>query len=165
MISTIIHLALVAAVAIPQGTPPRPDLTERKLDRDTTIAGHRFTSPTWIYLDASGAMRRAWLQRDTELQGHVCKGTGYKGWSLDFHENGALAMCYLAGDQEVEGVPCRGGSFWGDVTVGVKTLYHENGRLQSCVLTKKFEKAGVTFSRNARIEFDAAGLLVPGQKK
>jgi hypothetical protein len=99
---------------------------------DTTIEGHRLAAGTWIYFTDDGALWRAWLVRNTELGGVLCKGTGYKGWSVEFHATGKLAMCYLAREQVIDGVTCRKGSFWGEVTGGVKTYFEANGRLRSC---------------------------------
>lgn len=129
--------------------------------RDTTIGGHTLPTGTWIYLTQTGVLRRAWLRRDTLLQGHRCKGTGYKGWSVEFHPSARLSMCYLASEQLVDGVPCRAGSFWGEVTGGVKTWFHENGKLRSCSLASAHTHTGARYEARTRIELDPSGVLIP----
>jgi hypothetical protein len=133
--------------------------------RDTTIEGQRFPAGTWIYLTEDRSLWRAWLIRDTDLSRVRCKGTGFQGWSVEFHPGGMLAMCYLAGEQTLDGVPCREGSFWGEVTGGVKVHFHPNGRLRTCQLARAHTQGGVKYGRRDRIELDTAGAPVPRAPK
>ena len=69
MFRTAATLAILVLVAAAHAQQPGPELAERKITSDTTLAGHRFMAPSWIYLSPGGELRRAWLGRDTDLQG------------------------------------------------------------------------------------------------
>ena len=104
------------------------------LSREHAVGSHRFGKGTWLDFNDRGILWGAWLEDDTMLDGHRCRGGGYKGWSVRFHPNGRLAGCYLRMDTVVEGVPCMAGSFLREVRGGGKTAvkFDEEGRLSSC---------------------------------
>jgi hypothetical protein len=108
------------------------------LARDSTIAGNRLSAQSWITLDEAGLLRRAWLAQDTPLSGHLCKGVGYKGYSVEFHETGSLALCFLARDAMIDSVPCMHGSFWTEVRGrGSSAItFSADGRLRGCQLAR-----------------------------
>ena len=58
-----------------------------------------------------------------------------------FYASGKLHSFYLVNDQTVQGVPCRGGE-WGiftdTINGGNHVALYEDGRLQSCKLTRDF---------------------------
>ena len=105
---------------------------------DTVIAGHSLLAGTWITLDESRRLRSAWLSKDTRLAGHLCNGTGHKGFAVTFNEDESLRTCYLARDTTINGVPCVHGSFWTEIRGGTKTVarFHPDGSLESCQLSR-----------------------------
>lgn len=129
------------------------------LANDTTIGGHRLFAGTWVILDASGLLRAAWLVRDTELAGHLCKGTGYKGYSVRFREDESLELCFLPRDIEIDGVPCLRGSFLTEVRGGGRTAatFHPDGSLAGCQLSRDFIRDGVRLHKWDRITLDRWG--------
>jgi hypothetical protein len=62
------------------------------------------------------------LSDDTQIAGIICRGGSWQG---------------PAGSQEVHGVPCMNGGLVGD-RQGHAAQFSEDGRLQSCKLTKDF---------------------------
>jgi hypothetical protein len=134
------------------------------LASDTELFGHRFLAGTWVYFTEMGELTSAWLIRDTKLQGHLCKGNGYGGWSVTFHRSGALRICYLAQPQVIQGVPCRKGSFWGEIRGGVHISFHDTGALESCSAARQLTLDGVTFKNRQRVRLNPSGrtLLTSG---
>jgi hypothetical protein len=139
------------------GFHPSGALESCALASDTEFFGHRFMAGTWVYLTELGELTSAWLIRDTELQGHICKGSGYGGWSVAFHRSGPLRICYLAQQQVIQGVPCRRGSLWGEIRGGVSVHFHETGALESCSAARRFTLDGVTFKNRQRVRLDRSG--------
>ncbi len=102
-------------------------LLECPLSRDAVIATQPFPKGSWVIFHADGSLNGAWLSRHAPMSGHVCKGEGYKKWSLRFHPGGALKSCYLPETTVIEGVPCRDGTFWGRNS--------REGRKRPCIST------------------------------
>ena len=132
---------------------PSGALRSCPLAGDTVIAGHRFFAGTWITLDESVRLRSAWLSRDTRLAGHVCHGTGYKGFAVTFHEDESLSTCYFARDTVISGIPCVHGSFWTEIRGGTKSVarFHPDGSLESCQLSRDAVIGGRSFRKWDRI--------------
>jgi hypothetical protein len=141
----------------PIGFHPSGALESCSVAAETTISGHRFPTGTWLYLDNAGQLASAWLRRDTELQGHVCKGTGFGGWSVVFHGNGQLRLCYLAQQQTIQGIPCSKGSFWGEIRGSTSVSFHETGSLASCSAARPVVVDSVTFKSRQRVSLRPAG--------
>jgi hypothetical protein len=135
------------------------------LASDTVISHHRLAARTWVSLTEEGALRAVWLNQDAELQGHLCKGTGYQGWSTEFYHAGTLRLCYLANETIIDGVPCRGASFWAEVFGSTQVVFHENGRLQSCSVALDIDRDGIRFRKRDRIELDASGRVARIQEQ
>ena len=127
---------------------------------DTIVAGHHITAGTWLYFNENRVLLGAWFERDTRLAGHVCKGTGYKGWSVRFHPNGSLQSCFLAGEETIQGVPCRKASFWGELTGGVQVTFHDNGSLESCSAARDIRIGSVAFEKRERVWLDRNGSVI-----
>lgn len=109
-------------------------LLECPLSRAQAFPGQRLPAGTWILLRDTGLLYGAWLPHDVMLSGRLCKGTGYKGWSVRFHPNGSLASCYLPRDTVVDGVPCVKGSFRNEIRYRGRTHtdFSAEGRLLRC---------------------------------
>jgi hypothetical protein len=144
----------------PAGFYPSGALESCALASDTEVSGHRLFAGTWVYFTETAELKSAWLIRDTELQGHLCKGLGYGGWSVTFHRSGALRVCYLARPQVIQGVPCRKGSLWGEIRGGVEVSFHETGALESCSTAHQVTLDGVTFKNRQRVRLDPSGRLL-----
>ena len=104
------------------------------LAREQVVGAHRFGAGTWLDLNDRGTLWGAWLESDTRIDGHLCRGDGYKQWSVRFHANGKLAGCYLTKDTVVDGVPCMAGSFLREIRGGGHTALQlsDKGSLASC---------------------------------
>jgi hypothetical protein len=130
--------------------------------RDAVLFGHALPAMTWIGLTAEGLPSRAWLPSDTKLSGHLCHGTGYKGYSVEFHPTGALRRCFLAADTEIEGVPCIRGSFWTEIRGGSKSAvsFRENGTLAQCQASRAFTRNGIQVRKWQTAALDVGGRLI-----
>jgi hypothetical protein len=129
------------------------------LARDFAVGRHHFTAGTWLDLNAAGALWGAWLDRDTMLDGHRCRGDGYKAWSVRFHTNGALAGCYLAADTIESGVPCMRGTFLRELRGGGKTALHlfPDGRFRQCMAARDTTVDGVQIAKWKLVVRDSIG--------
>lgn len=127
----------------------------------TIVAGHSLPAGTWIQLTDTGQLWSVWLPADTKLAGRLCHGTGYKGWSVRFHETGALAMCYLGTETQIDGVWCQRGTFWNELRGGFESSvgFHPSGRLRRCQASRSFEKDGVRVQKWQVVEMDEAGAI------
>jgi hypothetical protein len=123
--------------------------------------GHRLPAGTWIFQHPDGAPRQAYLSRDTPLQGHRCRGTGWGGWQTTFHPNGALRTCWLAEGEVIDGVPCQRATFRGESRGTTSTVFREDGSLLSCRAAADFTRAGRNFLKGERVELPAP--LPPGR--
>jgi hypothetical protein len=141
-------------------TFPSGTLESCPLAHDTIIAAQQFDAGTWLYFDQNRQLVGAWLEQDTRLGGHVCKGTGYKGWSVRFHPNGTLQSCFLAGEETIQGVPCRKGSFWGELTGGVQVSFYDDGSLESCSAARDIRIGSVVFAKRERVWLDRNGAVI-----
>jgi hypothetical protein len=130
---------------------PSGALESCPLARDTALGWHRLSAGTWIYLTEAGELRRAWLPRDTWLDGHVCRGTGYKGWSVEFHENGRLSVCFLARVEEIDGVPCEKGTFWKELRGSTMVRLSDAGVLRQCKAARDFTLDGIRYRKGQRV--------------
>ena len=132
---------------------PSGALRSCPLEGDTVIASHALFAGTWITVDESVRLRSAWLSKDTRLAGHLCHGTGYKGFAVTFHEDESLRTCYLARDTTINGVPCVHGSFWTELRGGTKSAarFHPDGSLESCQLSRNAVIDGRSFRKWDRV--------------
>ena len=141
-------------------TFPSGRLESCPLAHDSIVSGHTFEAGTWLYFDEKGLLIGAWLEDDSLLQGHRCKGTGYKGWSVQFHPNGALRSCFLAHEETIQGIPCRHGSFWGEITGGVQTTFHDNGSLESCAVARTIRIGSTTIEKRQHVWLQPDGTVM-----
>ena len=140
-------------------TFPSGTLESCPLAHDTIVGGHHIDAGTWLYFNENRLLLGAWFEQDTRLAGHVCKGTGYKGWSVRFHPSGSLQSCFLAGEETIQGVPCRKGSFWGELTGGVQVSFHDNGALESCSVARDSRIGTAVIHKRERVWLDLAGVV------
>jgi hypothetical protein len=119
------------------------------LSRPFVEAGHAFGVGTWLDRNAAGVLWGAWLANDTPLDGHTCRGDGYKKWSTRFHPNGRLAGCYLARDTVIAGVPCMAGTFLRELRGGGRAslALAPDGRPIRCQAARDTVRAGAAIPK------------------
>jgi hypothetical protein len=137
---------------------PSGRLESCALAADAVVRRHALPAQTWIHLREDGELDSVWLPRDAVVQGHLCRGTGNRGWSVSFHPGGGLRSCYLARETVVQGVPCRKGSLWGEIRGGVYIGFHRNGSLATCSAARSFVLNATNFRQRERVWLDADGL-------
>jgi hypothetical protein len=125
----------------------------------TTLAGNRLPAKSWVQLTETGRLEGVWLPHDSYLGGHLCRGTGNRGWSVTFHPEGALRMCFLAQEEVIDGIPCQKGSFWNEARGGNKTgvRLRQDGRLERCQAARDFTRNGVAVKKWTVVALDSAG--------
>jgi hypothetical protein len=127
------------------------------LDEPATVGRYALEPGTWVFLGPAGELRSVWLARDARIDGHLCRGTGYGGWSVTFHPSGALKLCYLAEPAVLLGVPCRKGTFWGEIRGGTAVWFHENGGLASCSVSESLSLGDRTYRARERVRLSSDG--------
>jgi hypothetical protein len=140
---------------------PSGQLASCPLAVPTVLAGHSLPAKTWVRLAEGGGLVSVWLPQDTYLGAHLCRGSGDRGWSVEFHPTGALRLCYLAHEEVIDGVPCQKGSFWNELRGGNETVvrFREDGRLERCQAAHDFTRNGVAVRKWAVVHLDATGGL------
>ncbi len=122
-----------------------------------TVTLARLTVPTgtWVRCDRRGVVELCAFPQDTEVQGHLCRGTGgSKGVQVAFYPDGALRQFYPPRPVRIDGVWCDSGLRNGWVEL------HANGRLKSCRLAEDLVRGGLRTRRGQRVEFDPEGRLL-----
>ena len=118
----------------------------------------RFTIPadTWVFQNEEGVVTVCAFPRDTEVQGHLCRGSGGpKGVQAAFYPSGSLKEYFLGRDTRIEGIPCKGG------LVDESIKLHDNGRLKACVLSEGLVRDGRVYPADTHLRFDSDGHIIP----
>lgn len=128
------------------------------LSRDHQVGTHHFAKATWLDLNAQGQLWGAWLSVDTKLDGHECRGEGYKKWSVRFHPNGTLSGCYLVRDTVIDGVPCMSGSFLRELRGGGHSALwlYANATFRRCQAARDTVVDGRAIKKWQVVERDSA---------
>ncbi len=130
------------------------------LARTSTLSGQSLQAGTGVHFTTDGVFDWCFLQHDTRIQGHLCRGSGH-GFITGFHPNGKLRHAYLAEDEVIDGIPCARFRFLAAVFGGGGgTSFHENGRLERAALSEDFVIEGHSFRRNDVVSFDPDGKLI-----
>jgi hypothetical protein len=117
-----------------------------------------FTIPagTWVFQNVDGVVTVCAFPRDTEVQGHLCRGSGGPtGVQTAFYASGALKQYFLRRDTKFQEIPCQAGLF--DQSIEL----YENGRLKACVLSESLMRDGRAYPRGKRIQLDPQGQILP----
>ncbi len=124
--------------------------------RDLPLARLTIPADTWVFQDAAGIVTVCAFPRDTEVQGHVCKGGwgGSEGIQAAFYPDGALKQYFLRADTDIQGVPCKAGAFNESVEL------YANGRIMACALSRDFVSGGRTYPKGARVRFNPEGRVL-----
>jgi hypothetical protein len=113
-----------------------------------------------VIFKEDGTFDWCFLQRDTEIQGHLCRGQGH-GFMTEFHPNGQLKTAWLGRDEVIDGIPCAKFRFLSSLFGGGdRTHFHDDGRLAFCTLSEDFEIEGIQFDKGDEVRFDVNGNLV-----
>jgi hypothetical protein len=124
--------------------------------REIDLGRFRIPAGTWVFQNEAGVVTVCAFPRDTEVQGHRCRGSGGpKGVQAAFYPGGALKQYFLSHDIRIQGIPCKAGSF--DESIEL----HENGRLKGCVLSEELARDGRIYHRGTRLRFDPDGRIIP----
>jgi hypothetical protein len=132
------------------------------LAQPTEVHGHTLPAGTWIHLRENGSLNYVWLGRNTVVQGHECRGSGYGSWQTTFHANGTLRTCWLVAPEVIDGIPCRHASFWGEIRGNTSAVFHDNGMLRSCQAAESFVRDGRNIHRGERVLVNQAGTIGQG---
>jgi hypothetical protein len=130
------------------------------LARDTGFGEALVPAGSYIYLLEDGTPSYVYLSRDTEIHGHSCRGVSHD-LMTSFYPGGQLKVCWLASDQEIQGVPCVQTTFLGKLFEGaaVAVFFHQNGRLESCKVSRDVTIQGEAFKRGQTVYLDSQGKL------
>jgi hypothetical protein len=129
------------------------------LARLDTLSGQPLDEGTVVAFTSDGLLDWCFLQHDTEIQGHLCKGEGHEFMTC-FHPNGKLRLVWLGRAEDIQGVPCAEYSFWAEVFGGGGgTYFWENGNLRRCRVSRDFTVEGHSFSKGDAITLEQDGKL------
>ncbi len=110
---------------------------------------------TWIWQGENGVVKVCAFPRDTQVQGHLCRGTGGpKGVQAAFYPSGALKQYFLRHDTRIQGILCRAG------VISSAVELHENGRLKSCELAEEVADNRRSFRKGTRLRLDPDGRIL-----
>jgi hypothetical protein len=129
------------------------------LAREDTLSGQPLPEGTIVFFSHDGVMESCFLQQDTEIQGHLCKGHA-DNWQTAFYPSGKLKLAWLAKDETIQGIPCASAKIWrAFFGGGAGTYFYENGNLAGCKVARDTTIGGQSFERGDRISFDQSGQL------
>ncbi len=124
--------------------------------REIDLGRLKIPVDTWVFQNNDGVVTVCAFPRDTEVQGHLCRGSGGpEGVQAAFYPDGALKQFFLREDVRIQGIPCRAGSFSESIWL------HENGRLKQCVLSEDLVRDGRTYQKGTLLRFNSDGRVVP----
>ena len=134
------------------------------LAREDTLSGQPLPARTGVHFTEDGVFEWCFLPRTTEIQGYLCRGSGVQMMTR-FYPNGQVQYLNLAEDQVIQGIPCARARFLFVVLGGVdgksrEMLFHENGQLKQCPLSKNTTIQGRNFRRGDVVRFDPDGRLI-----
>jgi hypothetical protein len=133
------------------------------LEHEEIVNGQLLPSGTGIHLTDTGVLDWCFLEDDTKIQGHLCRGNGH-GFMTSFHPNGKLKTVWLAEDEIIQGIPCSKFRFLSAVFAGIhgktgQTSFYENGQLKYCELSRDFIVNNKTYKKGNALKFSANGEL------
>jgi hypothetical protein len=139
-------------------------LTSCTLAREDTLSGQPLPAGTIVHLTPEGYLDWCFLQQNTVIQGHLCRGSGHE-FMTGFHPNGQLKTAWLAQDEIIQRVPCAKYRFMSVLFGGgERTLFDENGRLRYCTLSDNITIEGQNLRKGDKVLFDKNGKLVRSKK-
>jgi len=140
-------------------------LTCCTLAREDTLSGQPLPAGTVVHFTPDGYMDWCFLQQNTEIQGHLCRGEGH-GFMTGFHPNGQLKNAWLARDEAIQGIPCAKYRFMSVLFGGGEnTTFYDDGRLRYTTLAEDITLDGHKLKKGEEIRFSKDGRLVTGEKR
>jgi hypothetical protein len=138
-------------------------LTCCTLAREDTLSEQTFPAGTVVHFTPAGCLDWCFLQQNTVIQGHLCRGSGHE-FMTGFHPNGQLHTAWLARDEIIQGIPCAKYRFMSRLFGGgERTLFDENDRLRFCTLSDGVTIAGQVLKKGDKVMFDKDGKLIVNQ--
>ena len=135
------------------------------LAQEATLSGQLLPAGTGVHFTPEGVFDWCFLQQDTRIQGHLCRGSGHNFMTC-FHPSGQLRLVWLAENEVIDGIPCAKFRFLSAIFHGGDgTYFHDNGRLQRANLSRTFEIQGHSFRKDAIVRFDPDGNLIEKKEK
>jgi len=134
------------------------------LAREDTLSGQIFPEGTGVHFSENGVFDWCFLQQDTNIQGHLCRGSGHN-FMTSFHPNGQLKTGWLANDEIIQGIPCSKFRFMSAIFASFhgkpgQTSFHENGVLQYCELSENMIIEEKSYTKTDAVRFDLEGNLL-----
>ncbi len=143
---------------------PNGKLESCTIVREDTLSGQPLSAGTVVHLTNDGVLDWCFLQQDTEIQGHLCRGESH-GFMTGFHPNGQLKTAWLARDEVIQGIPCAKFRFMSSVFGGGDaTRFHENGQLSFCTLSDGMTIEDQEFEKGDPVRFDEHGKMIVGKQ-
>ena len=123
--------------------------------REIDLGRFKIPAETWVSQNKDGVVTVCAFPRDTEVQGHLCRGGwgGSEGVQAAFYPDGALKQYFLRHDTRIRDIPCRAGLFNESIEL------YENGQLKACVLSEELTHDGRTYHKGTRLRFDPDGRI------
>ena len=134
------------------------------LAREYTLSGQILPAGTGVHFSENGVFDWCFLQQDTDIQGHLCRGSGHN-FMTNFYPNGQLKTGWLANDEIIQSIPCSKFRFMSAIFASFhgksgQTSFHENGALQYCELSENMIIEGNSYKKTAAVRFDLEGNLL-----
>jgi hypothetical protein len=124
--------------------------------REIDLGRLAIPADTWVFQNEGGAVTVCAFPRDTEVQGHLCRGSGGPtGVQAAFYPSRSLKEYFLRHNTRIQGIPCQGGL--SDQSIKL----HENGRLKECILSEEFVREGRRYPAGTHLRFEADGRIIP----
>jgi hypothetical protein len=129
------------------------------LASEFTLSGNLLPERTIVKFSPDGTLDMCFLQQDTLIQGHLCRGEN-DGFETCFYPNGKLKLAWLARDEEIQGVPCCKFTWLGDVLGGASGItFYPNGVLMHGKLSRATTIEGHQFKKGEHVRFDQNGKI------
>jgi len=127
--------------------------------RDLDLGRIKIPAATWVTQNKNGVVTICQFPRDTEVQGHLCRGGGMLGGGPEgvqtaFYPDGALSLFFLRDATRIQDIPCKAG------LMNEMIALHENGRLKACMLNEALTRDGRTYPQGTRLRFDPDGRII-----
>ena len=129
-----------------------------------TLSGQPLSAGTGVHFTEGGVFDWCFLQKDTKIQGYLCRGDGHN-FMTSFYPNGQLRIAWLAEDEVIQSIPCSRFRFLSAIFVGIhgkngETSFYENGQLKYCELSKNTIIEGKVYRKRDAVRFNPEGKLI-----
>ena len=134
------------------------------LEQSDTLSGQPLPKGTGVHFTEEGVFDWCFLQQNTEIQGHLCRGNGHD-FMTSFYPNGQLKTAWLAVNEVIQGIPCAKFRFLSAVFVGIhgktgQTSFYEDGQLRYCELSENMTIKGKSYRKKDAVRFNLEGTMI-----